>query len=73
MPKRLTLTQAQERLINRVVEAHQGHQKRVLSAARKQLFAWAIAGGYTQDDAIVVCNDACDMLSLTLKEDTLVN
>ena len=68
MTNRLTLAQAQDRLIKRVVEAHQGHQKRVLAAARKQLFAWAIAGGYTQDEAIVVCNDACDMLSLALKE-----
>lgn len=68
MAKRLTLAQAQDRLIKRALEAHQGHQKRVLAAARKQLFAWAIAGGYTQDEAIVVCNDACDMLSLALKE-----
>lgn len=68
MTNRLTLAQAQDRLIKRVVEAHQGHQKRVLAAARKQLFAWSIAGGYTQDEAIVVCNDACDMLSLALKE-----
>lgn len=59
----LTLIQAQERFISRVLRAHPGHQKRVRRAAWKELYQWAEGRGM---NAAAVCSDARDMLNLEL-------
>jgi hypothetical protein len=63
----MTLIQAQQRYINRVLKAHPGHVRRVIRAAWKELYTWAAARGM---DAAAVCTDAHDMCKLeTMCED----
>lgn len=59
----MTLIQAQDRFIERVVSCHPGHRRRVRKAAWNELYAWAEARGY---DARAVCRDAADMAALEL-------
>lgn len=62
----MTLIQAQQRYIDRVLRAHPSHQRRVARAARAELAAWARAHGM---DADVVCRDAKDMAALEMMAD----
>ena len=57
----LTLVQAQDRFIERVLACHTGHVRRVRRAAWHKLAEWARKHGY---DATVVCRDADDVLKL---------
>lgn len=57
----LTLVQAQDRYISRVMACHSGHARRVRRAAWRELSRWASSHGY---DPKVVCRDADDVLAL---------
>ena len=57
----MTLTQAQDRYIERANSCQTGHFRRVRRAAAKELRAWATRHGY---DASVVWKDAHDMAEL---------
>lgn len=57
----MTLVQAQERYINRVLSCQTNHIRRVRLAAWKQLAKWAENHGY---DGRVVCKDADDVMKL---------
>lgn len=58
-----TLTQAQQRYIDRGLAARPGHRARVRNAAASELKAWATKHGY---DPVIVHRDARDMLDLEL-------
>lgn len=62
----MTLTQAQQRYIDRVNGCHTGHVSRVSNAAAKELKAWAREHGY---DADVIHRDAKDMAELERNAD----
>jgi len=57
----LTLIQAQDRYIRRVLQCHPGHLRRVTASARKQLREWAEARDM---DAAQIVKDAADMAKL---------
>ncbi|MBV5676210.1 hypothetical protein [Zoogloea sp.] len=57
----LTLTQAQQRYIDRVKELAPGCGKRIAVGARLELSRWAKRHGF---DQTVVLNDARDMVQL---------
>ena len=57
----MTLTQAQDRYIQRVNHCHPGHYNRVRRSAWSELFSWAKNRGY---DAVIVCQDADDVAKL---------
>lgn len=57
----LTLVQAQDRYVERVLSCQTGHVRRVRRGAWRELAEWAREHGY---DAQIVCRDADDMLKL---------
>lgn len=57
----LTLVQAQDRYVERVLACQTGHARRVRRGAWRELAAWAREHGY---DAQIVCRDADDVLKL---------
>lgn len=57
----LTLTQAQQRYVDKVKGLRPGCGKRIAVAARLELGRWAKRHGF---DFTVVLNDACDMVQL---------
>lgn len=57
----MTLIQAQERYIKRVLTCHAGHLRRVKRSAWCQLSQWAAKRGF---NAAVICKDADDMARL---------
>lgn len=57
----LTLVQAQDRYVERVLACQTGHVRRVRRGAWRELAEWAHAHGY---DAKIVCRDADDVLKL---------
>lgn len=57
----LTLVQAQDRYVERVLACRTGHARRVRRSAWRELAAWARNHGY---DERTVCLDADDMLKL---------
>lgn len=57
----LTLVQAQDRYICRVLACNTGHARRVRRAAWRELAEWARKHGY---DPTIVCLDADDMVKL---------
>ena len=57
----LTLTQAQDRYVERVLACQTGHARRVRRGAWRELSEWANKHGY---DGQIVCRDADDMLKL---------
>ena len=59
----MTMIQAQQRYMNRVLTCHPGHRNRVRRAAARELHAWAVARGL---DPVAVHRDAKDMVTLEL-------
>ena len=57
----LTLVQAQDRYVERVLSCQTGHVRRVRRGAWHELAEWARRHGY---DAQIVCRDADDVLKL---------
>ena len=57
----MTLTQAQDRYVERVNRCHTGHFRRVRRGAWNELWTWAEKHGY---DPRIVCTDADDMMML---------
>lgn len=57
----MTLIQAQDRYVKRVLACHPGHVRRVRRGAWRELAKWALKHGY---DAQIVCRDADDVLKL---------
>lgn len=57
----LTLVQAQDRYIERVLSCQTGHVRRVRRGAWRELADWARKHGY---DEKIVCKDANDVLKL---------
>ena len=66
MKPAMTLTQAQQRYIDRVNSSHPGHARRVSRSAWAQLSKWAQARGM---NAQAVCQDAKDMAKLEANAD----
>jgi hypothetical protein len=66
MKPAMTLTQAQQRYINRVNSSHPGHARRVSRSAWAQLSKWAQARGM---NAQAVCQDAKDIAKLEANAD----
>jgi len=62
----MTLIQAQQNYIDRVIRCHPGHQRRVSRAAWSELYQWAEARGM---DAAAICKDAKDMATLEMECD----
>ena len=62
----MTLTQAQQRYIDRVNSSHPGHARRVYRSAWAQLSKWAQARGM---NAQAVCQDAKDIAKLEANAD----
>lgn len=62
----LTLVQAQDRYVARVMACQTGHVRRVRRGAWRELAEWAHAHGY---DAKIVCRDADDVLKLEQEAD----
>ncbi|TYK74142.1 hypothetical protein FSY45_20090 [Comamonas sp. Z1] len=62
----MTLTQAQQRYIDRVNSSHPGHARRVSRSAWAQLSKWAQARGM---NAQAVCQDAKDIAKLEANAD----
>lgn len=57
----LTLIQAQDRYIQRVMTCKNGHIRRVRRSAWRELATWAKTHGY---ESKIICKDADDMLKL---------
>ena len=62
----MTLVQAQQRYIDRLLQCHPGQVRRVRRAAGRTLWRWASVRGYTP---AVVLRDADDMLTLITRAD----
>lgn len=62
----MTMIQAQQRYIDRVLTCHPGHRNRVRRAATRILCRWASARGY---NPAVLLRDAHDMLLLIARAD----
>jgi len=62
----VTLVQAQQRYVDRLLHCHPGHARRVRRAARRTLWRWASVRGY---DPATVVRDAHDMVVLITRAD----
>jgi hypothetical protein len=62
----VTLVQAQQRYIDRLLQCHPGHVRRVRRTAGRTLWRWAVARGYTP---AVVLRDAHDLFVLITRAD----
>ena len=66
MTTKLTLVQAQQQYIDRLLQCHPGHVRRVRRAAGRTLWRWASVRGY---DPATVLRDAHDMVLLLGRAD----
>lgn len=65
----MTLIQAQDRLIQRVIGSHPGHRRRTIRSACRELRVYLQRIGTPQDLVPRLVRDAVDMANLELQSD----